>query len=87
MSRQLQAKNGKRAPSNLTDSELFILVAYVLDMRKKDSSLPWEVNFSSRLSRVTRDDPERLDGEMAICVGHFMKALEKRKTPEQQSLY
>ena len=32
-----QDKHGKVAPSKLTDGELFVLVAYALDVRKKDS--------------------------------------------------
>ena len=81
-----QEKNGKVAPSNLTDGELFGLVAYVLDVRKKDSSASYDMNFSSQL-RAVRRHPEDVGDEMSICLGHFSNALDKRKVQDPQTLY
>ena len=81
-----QDKYGKTAPSNLSNGELFVLVAYALDVRKKDSNANWDMNFSSRLSRVARHHPGS-DDPMSVCLGNFSGALEKRLTKEPQTLY
>ncbi|CAE7410294.1 unnamed protein product [Symbiodinium sp. CCMP2592] len=73
----IKDKHGKVAPSKLTDGELFVLVAYALDVRKKDSGLSWDMNFASRLSRVVRRQPDSIDKEMSTCLRYFNDALEK----------
>ena len=82
-----QDKHGKVAPSKLTDGELFVLVAYALDVRKKDSGLSWDMNFSSRLSRVVRRQPDSIDKETSTCLRYFNDALEKCLTLQPQTLY
>lgn len=83
----IKDKHGKVAPSKLTDGELFVLVAYALDVRKKDSGLSWDMNFSSRLSRVVRRQPDSIDKEMSTCLRYFNDALDKRLTLQPQTLY
>ncbi|CAE7328374.1 unnamed protein product [Symbiodinium sp. CCMP2456] len=73
----IKDKHGQVAPSKLTDGELFVLVAYALDVRKKHSGLSWDMNFSSRLSRVVRRQPDSIDKEMSTCLRFFNDALDK----------
>ena len=71
----------------MTNGELFALVAYALEVRKKGSGLSWDMNFSSRLSRAVRHHPNSIDKDMATCLCYFNSALEKCLTQQPQTLY
>lgn len=61
--------------SSLTEHELYALLCYTMELRKKWKQADVKMNFAAKVSALVLHELE--DVEMTICTQHFKKALEK----------
>lgn len=74
-------KSLRRKFASLTEDELFALVSYSYDLRKKYPQAAASLNFAACLSRfvVTCDE----EAEMNVCIHHFKQhgSIQRKKGP------